>query len=161
MTRTWMVRAAKPSNWVVEVVVLLVLILISLSAVSGWRSADTANVFPEALSTVPTAKPDTGFITLTASSLMRSQPGHKVFNVTVAYVSETTISTGPFVVSVHPIDSSTWAAVALGSDGRCYGVLVSETTAYLQTYFARFPMHTPCRGENANPTTVRSMEYPS
>jgi hypothetical protein len=156
MTRSWVVSAVKPRNWVVEAVVLIVLVLVSLSAVSGWRSADAANVFPEALLSLPPAN-----TTLTASSLMRSQPGQRIFNVHVDYVSATSRSTGPFVVSVHPIDSSTWGAVALGTDGRCYGVLVSETSTDFQTYYARFPVHTLCRGEDANPTTVRSTEYPS
>jgi hypothetical protein len=154
-------QALKPSKWLVEAVVLIVLVLISLSAVSGWRSADRANVFPEALSTIPTVKPNTGFTTLAELSLMRSQPGQRMINVHVDYVPAKTKSIGPFVVSVHPIDSSTWAGVALGSDGRCYGMLVSELNPDYETYYARFPMHTPCRGDVANRTTVRSTEYPS
>jgi hypothetical protein len=154
-------QALKPRNWLVEAVVLIVLVLISWSAISGWRSADTANVFPEALSTIPTVKPGTGFVSLTASSLMRSQPGQRIINVHVDYVSATTRSSGPFVVSVHPINSSTWAAVALGNDGHCYGMVVSETNTDDETYYARFPIHTPCLGEEANPATVRSTDYPS
>jgi hypothetical protein len=145
----------------VEVVVLGVLVFIGLSAVSGWKFADSANVFPEALSIVPTVKLNTGFTTLTASSLMRSQPDQRIMNVHVDYVPAVRRSTGPFVVSVHPIDSSTWAAVALGSDGRCYATLVSEGSTEYNTYYARFPLHTPCTGMAANPRTVRSTEYPS
>ena len=148
-----------PRKWVVEAAVLTVLVLISLNAVSGWKAADAANVSPESLSAIPTVEPSTGFTTLTASSLMRSQPGQRTINVHVDYVPATTRSTGPFVVSVHPIDSSTWAAVALGSDGRCYGMLVSEANPdYVTYYTGRFPMHTPCRREEANRTTVRATE---
>jgi hypothetical protein len=154
-------QVLKPSRWLVEAVVLAVLLLVGLSAASGWRTADRANEFPEALATVPAEKPGTGFATLTASSLMREQPGQRILNVPVDYVPATTRSTGPFVVSVHPIDSSTWAAAALGSDGRCYGVLVSQKDADYETYFGRLPVRSPCRGDKANPTTVRSTEYPS
>jgi hypothetical protein len=155
-------RALKPRNWLVEAVVLTVLVLVGLSAVSGWKSADAINVFPEALSTIPLVKPSPGYTVLTASSLRRSQPGQRIINVHVDYVPATTRSSGPFVVSVHPIDSSTWAGVALGSDGRCYGIVNYEPNPnYGQTYYARFPKNTPCRGEEADRTTVRSTEYPS
>jgi hypothetical protein len=149
-------RALKPSNWLLEAVVVIVVVLVSRSAVSGWRSADTANVFPESLMTIPTVKPATGYTTLTAPSLMRSQPGHRIFNVHVNYVAASIRSTGPFVVSVHPIDSTTWAAVALGSDQRCYGLLATEARADYETYYTRFPVHTPCRGDEASSITVRS-----
>jgi hypothetical protein len=153
-------RALKPSNWLLEAVVVIVLVLVSRSAVTGWMSADSANVFPEALMTIPTVGPTTGYTTLTAPSLMRSQPGERIFNVHVTYVAAGIRSTGPFVVSVHPIDPTTWAAVALGSDGRCYGLLVTEANADYDTYYTRFPVHTPCRGQEASWITVRSA-FPS
>jgi hypothetical protein len=161
MNAARVLQVLKPSWWLVEAVVLGVLLVVGLSAASGWRNADRANEFPEALGTVPTARPGTGFAALTASTLMRERPSQHILNVPVDYVPATTRSTGPFVVSVHPIDSSTWAATALGSDGRCYGVLVSQTTDDYETYFARFPTGTPCRGEHANSATVRSTEYPT
>lgn len=149
-------------NWLVEATVLAVFVLISLSAVSGWRAADAANVFPEALSTIPTIKPSAGFKTLTAHSLRQKQPGQHIINIHVDYVQAKARSNGPFVVSVNPIDSSTWAAVALGSDGRCYAELVYQPTPDgLQTYYARLPLHTPCQGQEANRFTVTSTEYPS
>lgn len=154
-----MFQNLNPRKWVVEAVVLTVLVLIGLNALSGWKAADAVNVFPESLSAIPTVKPSTGFTTLTASSLMRSQPGQRTSSVHVDYVPATTRSTGPFVVSVHPIDSSTWAAVALGRDGRCYGTLVSQANPdYVTFYTGRLPMHTPCRGEEANRTTVGATE---
>lgn len=156
-----MPQVLRASNWLIETAVLITLALVGLSAVSGWKSADIANTFPEALSSVPTVQPSTGFTSLTASSLMYSQPGQRIINVRVNYVPATTTSTGPLVVSVHPIDSSTWAAVALGSDGRCYGILVSDVPPDYETYYARFPLHTPCRGDEANRMSVSSSNYPT
>ena len=65
MTRARVLQAPRPRNWLVEALVLVVLVLISVNVASGWRSADTANVFPEALLTIPTMRPTTGYTTLT------------------------------------------------------------------------------------------------
>jgi predicted type IV restriction endonuclease len=75
MTGSPVLQALKPSKWLVEAVVRIVLVLIALNAESGWRLVDSANVIPESLSTVLTVQPNTGFATLKANSLMRSQPG--------------------------------------------------------------------------------------
>ena len=155
-------QGLRPRNWLIEVIVFTVLLLISLSAVSGGKLADRSNVFPEALSTIPLVKPSTGDTAITATSLSRSQPGQRIINVHVDYVSAATRSTGPFVVSVNPIDSSTWAGVALGNDGRCYAMVSYKPNPnYGQTYYARFPKDTPCQGQEANRATVRSTDYPS
>jgi hypothetical protein len=148
--------------WLIEAVVLCVLVLISLSALSGWKAADAANEFPASLSTIPTIKPNAGFTALTARWLTRKQPGRQIVNIHIDYVPATSRSVGPFVVSVNPINSSTWAAVAVGSDGRCYAELVYQPDPdHLQTYYAQFPVRTSCRGEEANRFTVTSTEYPS
>jgi hypothetical protein len=134
------------------------LLLIALNAVSGWRSADAANAFPQTLAELPPPEPPGGFMTVTASALrlnrIKWEPGD------VTYVSADHVSTGPDVVSVHPIDFSTWAAVALGSDGHCYAVLSYQPIGEGQDYYGQLSRHTPCRGSEATRANVNQSNPP-
>ena len=86
---------------------------------------------------------------MTAVALNIQQPGRQDLGLRVRYVGAGQVSSGPFVVSVHPIGASTWAAVARGPDGRCYGTLVTGTGPYdFQTFYAEFPAGTPCKAED-------------
>jgi hypothetical protein len=113
-------------RWLIEVVVIVVLLLITRSAIEGWRNADASNQYPQVLLVLPPPRPAGGFMTVNAQALNLSQPDRSIVGTAVRYVSGDQRSTGPYVVSVHPIDKSTWAAVAFGCDGKCYGVLASE-----------------------------------
>jgi hypothetical protein len=149
----------RPERWLIEAVVLGVLVLVTISAVSGWRSADASNEYPASLLSLPPPEPPGGFMTLTAGSPNLTRRSWEPPGVT--YVSAGTVSTGPDVVSVHPIDFSTWAAVALGSNGRCYAVLAYEwSPSDGQDYYGRFSRHTPCRGREATRATVNQSSVP-
>jgi hypothetical protein len=156
------VSALRPSRWLVEVVVLAVFAFLAVSAISGWRSADYKNSgLPEALSLAVGPRPAGGYLTLTAAALNISQPFRNDLGYNVRYVGAGQDSAGPFVVSVHPIDSSTWAAVARGPDGLCYGTLVSNPTPdNFRQFYATFPAGIPCKGEIATARTVTSTQYP-
>ena len=156
---TALLQAIRPRNWIVEGAVLGALVVIGMSTLSGWRSADAANEFPIPLLSLPWASPS--FLDQTASELQHVQPQREILDVPVDYVTADEQSTGPFVVSVHPIDSTTWAAVAKGTNGRCYGALAHwlSPTDYL-TYYAKFPMGAQCRGSVANLSSVTNSETP-
>jgi hypothetical protein len=155
------VSALRPGRWLVEVLVAALLVFLAGSVVSGWRAADSRNDFPEALSFAAGPKPTLGYLTMTATALNIQQPGRQDLGLRVRYVGATQVSSGPFVVSVHPIDASAWAAVAQGPDGRCYGTLVTDTGPYSsQTFYAEFPAGTPCKAEIATTSTVTSTSYP-
>jgi hypothetical protein len=66
------------------------------------------------------------------------------------------------VVSVHPIDASTWAAASLGDNGRCYAELIFNPSPNLyQDYYAQFPDGTSCTGGHANRSTVTLTVVPN
>jgi hypothetical protein len=155
------VGALRPGRWLVEVLVTALLVFLAGSAVLGWRSADSQNNFPEALSFAAGPRPAGGYLTMTAAALNIQPPGRQELGLRVRYVGAGQVSSGPFVVSVHPIGASTWAAVARGPDGRCYGTLVTDTGPYgFQTFYAEFPAGTPCKAEIATTSTVTSTTYP-
>ena len=80
----------------------------------------------------------------------------------LTYVPASRASTGPTVISVHPINPYMWAATAL-SGGRCYGILIAEQPthpAYGNNYYAVFPQGTPCEARFAGPSTVRDLNVP-
>lgn len=154
-----LLRATHPRNWIVEGVVITILVLVGMNTLSGWRSADAANEFPIPLISLPSASPS--LMDQTAAELLRAQP-QKFLNVHIDYVPESQVSTGPFVVSVHPIDPTTWAAVALGANGRCYGTLAFwPDLTHGTSYYAKFPAGTACRGSVANRWNVTETEVPS
>ena len=113
---------------------------------------------------IPKAGPSATFDDLSgrdAVLLNRSNNGAYQGNH-LTYVPASTASTGPTVISVHPINPHTWAATAL-SGGRCYGVLIAEqptNPTYGNTYYAEFPKGTPCEARFATPSTVRDINVP-
>jgi hypothetical protein len=160
--RQGMMAALRPSRWLVEVVVVALLTALAIAAMAGWQAANAANAFPEALNLATQPRPAGGYLTMTAAQLNSHQPEGQELGVRVRYVSASQLSSGPFVVSVHPIDASTWAAVARGSDGRCYGTLVSDPAAAgFQVYYAEFPAETLCEARMATAATVTSAVYPA
>ena len=132
-------------------------------AVMGWLSADASNNFPEALAYAAGPRPAgaQGYVSVTAAALNAEQPGLGAMGLRVRYVDADQRSSGPFVVSVHPIDPSTWAAVALGPNGRCYATLItSSDPPYGATYYATFPVGSRCVGSAATSATVTESDTP-
>jgi hypothetical protein len=162
LARPGVVGVLRPSRWLVEVLVAALMAALVINAVSGWRAANTANAFPESLGLAARPRPADSYLTMTAAQLNGQQPERRYVRLRVRYISAGQVSSGPFVVSVHPIDASTWAAVARGSDGRCYGTLVSDPVAGdFQVYYAEFPAGAPCEGRLATTGTVTSTHYPA
>jgi hypothetical protein len=151
--------ALRLDRWLVEALVAALLAFLAITAISTWRATDDKNSgFPAALADAVVSPPAGGYLTLTPAVLNRSQPTAQELNIPVRYVGADQVSSGPFVLSVHPIDASTWAAVARGPDGRCYGMLVSSHSS--QIFYATFPAGTSCQGEIATVRTVTGTEFP-
>src|SRR5580698_8631774 len=144
-------RLLLPINkWVVEAVVVVVIAFLAFVAVTGEHDANRANCCdPGALMALPPPEPLGGYQILTATFLNRTQPERQYAGV-AQYVGPDEQSTGPDVVSVNPINHDVWAAVAVGTDGRCYAALVS----YGENYYARFPVGVRCAGRIATPQSV-------
>ena len=107
---------------------------------TGIQAANRANCcFPLALYGLPPGSdPEPDYLTLTAAELNRTQPQRPEYPLTVRYVDSDVRSDTSSVISVNPIDEFTWAAVALGTDGRCYGLLLALDPAhptYGNTYY--------------------------
>ena len=81
----------------------------------------------------------------------------------VHYVSKNTVSTGPFVVSINPINANTFAVAALGNNGHCYAE-ISHTYGsggqYGWTRYAKFPRGVRCAGLSATIATVTEGNEP-
>jgi hypothetical protein len=153
------------NRWIVEALVFVLVGALTYSAVTGWQAASQANCcFPLALMELPPAsKAEPDFLMLTAADLNRSQPQRTGYPLKVRYVGPDVDSESSATISVNPIDRFTWAAVALGSDGRCYGTLSAldpNHPACESTYYARFPVGTPCRGNEATSQTVTLNQLP-
>ena len=150
-------RVLWPRRWLVETLVGVLLVSLAYGSWRGWQSADAVSRgFPESLSLLPPPRPAGGYLALTAQALGVRQPTRRDLGVRVRYVTADRVSSGPFVISVHPINTSTWTAVARGANGRCYGILESR----FNIYYAAFAMGVPCEGRRATPRTVRSKEFP-
>ena len=96
-----------------------------------------------------------GYEGATAAALNedRRGPGDRDLDL----VDAGTPSTGNLVVSVNPIDDVTGSAAALGSNGRCYAVLVAldrTNPSDGSTRFAILRGGRPCVAERATPDTV-------
>jgi hypothetical protein len=156
----------RPVNrWIVEALVLVLVGSLTYSAVTGIQAANRANCcFPLALLALPPGSdPEPNYLTLNAAELNRTQPQRPEYPLKVRYVGSDVPSDSPSVISVNPIDPFTWAAVAVGTDGRCYGLLVALDPAhpvYGNTYYVRFPARTPCRGAKATTQTVTLRQLP-
>jgi hypothetical protein len=156
----------RPLNrWIVEALVLVLLSYLTYSAVTGIQSANRANCcFPLALLELPPgSQPEPNYLNLTAKELNHTQPQRPYFPMRVEFVNPNERSTSPTVISVNPIDRFTWGAVALGSDRHCYAtlsVLDPSHSEYGQTYYARFPTGTPCRGSDATSQAVTLTQLP-
>lgn len=164
LVRPGVMGTLRPSRWLVEVLVVALMAALVINAVSGWRAANaaSANALPESLGLAAEPRPADGYLTMTAAQLNRQQPERQYVGLRVRYVGAGQVSSGPFVVSVHPIDASTWAAVARGSNGRCYGTLVSDHAAGgFHVYYAEFSAGAPCAGRFATAGTVTSTVYPA
>ncbi len=157
-----MVGTLRPSRWLIEALVGALLVALVYGGLQGWRSADAANDgFPESLSLVGLPMPPGGYLARTAQALTAQQPSRRDLGVRVRYVMASVASSGPFVISVHPVSPRIWAAVARGADGRCYGILTSSSGRRdFKTYYATFPAGVPCEGRMATPRTVQSTEFP-
>lgn len=156
----------RPVNrWFIEALVVVLVGSLTYFAVTGIQAANRANCcFPLALDALPPGSdPELNYLTLTASELNRTQPQRPDYPLTVKYVDADVVSNSESMISVHPIDPYTWAAVALGSDGRCYGLLSAldpDHPTYGSTFYARFPPRTPCRGSEATMQSVTLIQLP-
>jgi hypothetical protein len=155
----------RPVNrWIVEALVLLLVGALTYSAVSGTQAANRANCcFPLTMMELPPGLDHPDYLTLTAGQLNRTQPQRPDYPSRVRYVGADIRSKGATTISVNPIDPFTWAAVAVGSDGRCYAtlsVLDPARPSYGSTYYARFPTGTPCQSSEATQLTVTSTQLP-
>jgi hypothetical protein len=83
----------------------------------------------------------------------------------IRIVSENDASTGPSVVSVHPIDDYQWGAAAYSTDdGRCYVILVTvdqSDTRYGYTNFGVLPKGERCVGSAADASTATLGQWPA
>lgn len=151
-------------RWLLECLVALLLAFLVWQGALVWVGSDGAIThFPQALnwSTVP--RPAAGYTALTSSVLERDQPGRSNIGYRVRYVGASTPSSGPSVVSVHPIDANTWAAASLGDNGTCYAVLIySDPTNrdYGGTDYGVLHAGSPCLGSRADLTTVTKQQTP-
>jgi hypothetical protein len=138
------------NKWVVEAVVVALIGVLGFVTVTGIQEASRANCCdPGVLSALPGPEPLAGYEVLTATFLDRTQPERQYEGI-VDYVGPDDASTGPDVVSVYPINHDTWAAVALGTDHHCYGVLTDDEGYF----YARFTLGVRCLGSIATPRTV-------
>ena len=157
-SRTWADR------WLVEIMVaLLVGFLVWQGALIWFQSNQAVTHYPQALDWASLPRPATGYLATTASVLNREQPGRSDIGHLVRYVGPTVSSTGPFEVSVNPIDANTWAAAALGDNGRCYATLLYADPTnpnYGGTDYGVLSRGSPCRGIEANRSSVTSQDYP-
>jgi type IV pilus assembly protein PilA len=64
------------------------------------------------------------YATVDETALNASEPS-------LSFVSQSDESTGPTIVSVHPVSATVWVAVALSDSGTCFGIkddLADQTT---------------------------------
>lgn len=156
-------------RWIISTAAILVVALIAIALTFGnWFDLGAVGPghFPGSLLwAVPKPGPSATYNDLAgrdAAYLNRTDNG--AYNGQhLTYLPPSLASTGPTVISVHAIDSYTWAAVALDS-GTCYGILVAENPshpAFGSSYYTRFPTGTPCRGNVATRQSVKSVNTPS
>jgi hypothetical protein len=153
------------NRWIVEALVLWLVGTLTYSAVTGIAAANRANCcFPLALMNIP---PEAGrepdYLKLNAAELNQTQPQRPDYPLQVRYVGPDVRSEDSTTISVNPIDQFTWAAVAVGSDGRCYATLTDldpSHPVYGTTHYARFPVGTPCRSSEATLQTVTLSQLP-
>jgi hypothetical protein len=155
----------RPMNrWIVEALVLVLVGSLTYSAVSGIQAANHANCcFPLAMMELPPGLDLPDYLTLIAVQLNRTQPQRPDYPSRVRYVGADIRSNGSTTISVNLIDQFTWAAVAVGSDARCYAtlrVLDPANPSDGSTYYARFPTGTRCQGSEATQLTVTSTQLP-
>lgn len=144
-------RILLPINkWVMEALVVVLLGFLTYVAITSIQDEYRANCCdPGAVMALPPPEPLGGYQVLTATYLNRAQPERQNGGA-AEYVGPDVSSTGPYVVSVNPINHDTWAAVALGTDDHCYAVLVRDQGIY----YAKFPLGVRCIGRTATPQTV-------
>jgi hypothetical protein len=144
-------------------VALLMAFLVWQGALVWFQSNQAITHFPQALNWATLPRPANGYLATTPAVLNREQPGRSFIGHSVRYVGPTVPSTGPFVVSVNPIDANTWAAVAMGDNGRCYATLLHSDLVnpnYGGTDYAVLSSGSPCRGIEATPASVTSENSP-
>jgi hypothetical protein len=139
-------------------------LVLVVAAVAAWATLGRSHPHagpPVALTFLPPPRPAAGYLSLTATALNRLQPDRAEEGRAVRFVGAVHPSTGPDVVSVHPISDSVWAAVARAGNGTCYAELVvTRGVAGATTRWATFPKATACSGTLATPATVTSTLYP-
>jgi hypothetical protein len=119
--------------------------------------------FPQALDSAVGPRPRSGYEDVTTQILNRQQPDYSWLDNEVRYVSKNTLSTGPFVVSINPINANTFAAVALGNNGHCYAEIThtyGPGERYGWTRYAKFRRGVRCAGLLATIATVTDGNEP-
>lgn len=78
----------------------------------------------------------------------------------LTYVSADQPSTGPGVVSVHPIDAFTWAAAARSRQGVCFVIALTLQGTSGGIAYGRLADHEECLGRSATPATASKRDWP-
>lgn len=103
-----------------------------------------------------------GYLRFTAQHLNENRRG---VGRRLTFVDADLPSTGPSVVSVHPIDQYTWGAAAKSKeDGGCYlilGVHNRRNPEFFDTRYARLPAGRACTGQAATPARVKASDWPT
>lgn len=103
------------------------------------------------------------YLTRTAAALNARHQGKEWGSIT--YVEKDIPSTGPYVVSVNPIDQHTWGAVALDPHRhRCFAILLysdPNNAGYGGTLYGELPSDKQCAGENVSRDNVKSASWSS
>ncbi len=144
---------------IVEVLVAGLLLTLAYFGISNVQAVARMNCcFPPGLEALPGIQSKPNSLQFTPFELNRSQPQLFFYHQRIKFVGAEVASDGPDVISVNPIDRFTWAAVALGVDGHCYATLTAldpQAPGNGQQYYARFRLHSVCKGAVASVDNVR------
>lgn len=142
-------------GWLLEAFVVVLLTFLVWQAVPVWTMSDTEiSHFPQALDWAMAPCSPRGCLRWTPGRLNAGQPGRSDIGSSVEYVGPSFASTGPFVVSIHPISPGTFAAVARGDNGRCYAEIEVTTESGWHELYAEFPRGMRCNGQVATDSSV-------
>lgn len=93
----------------------------------------------------------------------RGPDDYRGFCCTIRFVPSSQGSADPLTVSVNPIDHFAWSATAMGSNGRCYAILVyadRKNPDYGGTRYAVLPPRFPCAARFATRARVKGIVAP-
>ncbi len=99
-----------------------------------------------------------GIVDLPMSRWTAAELNGHVNRFGITYVGPTEPSTGPFVVSVNPIDDHAFGSAALSRHGHCYLMLTVWEPASADHFFGTAPDGRPCLGALATRETVTSRD---